>query len=573
MKKIIFFFLLLTTYYLLLALPVRASDFDTTSETFYYLDNPPVVKTVHKIIIKNITPTVYLKSYSLVFSEAQIEGVNCLSDNSPTPCVRYTENGRTHIRVDFNNVVTGQNATRHLEITYLNNSLAKLEGNTTDIFLPSQAEDVFSQNFVYLYVNKKLGGPIYFSQKANTISENNTYRIYSYKEEDLGRGVWGSFGDTQYYNFTLGYQINGTPHSIALPPDTAYQRIYLNDISPQPKNVTVDVDGNWMATFDRHVTQVKVVGQVQVFPKPRLDFTPIPPSQNPSTSANPYWTITNPKLLEIAKSLKSPSDINRYIVDLLSYDKDKINQEKIQRLGADTAFLSPTSAVCSEYTDLFIGLAKLQNLPVAEVNGYAMNNDLDLEPTLLGKNILHAWPQYWDGNWKQIDPTWEDTSGRDYFKSFDLKHITFVIHGTNPSYPYPPDSYQVVFGKPFTDEAPRVKMRSHVGWSIIPFGLNLEISLTNSGRLSINNEVVTTSFSDTKQKITFLPPYGTQSASFYVSPRSMLNLAQKNASINMAGTKYEISNMKTQVIYIFLITFFVPIIVILALLLWLKRKK
>ena len=551
----------------------RANDFETTAETFYYLDNPPTTKTVHKITIKNTNPTVYLTSYSLIFSEAEIDNVNCLSNSTSVPCVRYTENERTHIKVDFNDIVAGKNAVRHLEISYQNLSLAKMEGNTTDIFLPSQAKDDNSQNTIYLNVNKKLGALIYFSQKADSVSENGNYQIFRFRGDNLPKGVWASFGNTQYYNFSLGYRLSGNPRSLALPPDTAYQKIYLENVSPAPKSVAVDADGNWIATFERNVTQVKVVGQIQVFPKPRLGFSPVSPQKEPSPATNRYWSITNPKLLDIAKNLKTPQDINRYVVDLLSYDKNKINQDQILRLGADVAFLSPASAVCSEYTDLFVALAKLHNLPVAEVNGYAVNNDLDLEPTLLGKNILHAWPQYWDGaTWKQVDPTWEDTGGRDYFKSFDLKHVTFVIHRTDPVYPYPPDTYQVVFGKPFGDTPAEIKTKTGVGWSIFPLGLNLEIDLTNRGRTSLENESVKVSFSETEKNIVFLPPYGTYKTSFYVSPKAMINLTQKNPTVNVAGVKHDIIGIKTQVIYIFLITFFAPIIVILGLLLFLRHK-
>lgn len=573
MKKIIGLFLALYALgYLLFPSVIKAADFQTTSETFYYLDNPPTTKIVHKIVIKNTNPTVYLTSYSLVFSEAEINNVNCLSDNNSIPCVRYSENERTYIKMNFNDVVAGKNATRHLEVSYTNLSLAKIEGNTTDIFLPSQTAEDNAQNTIYLNVNKKLGDPIYFSQAAESILSNDTYQIYRFSGDNLPTGVWASFGNTQYYNFNLGYKLTNTQKSLALPPDTAYQKIYLKEVNPQPKNVTVDADGNWIATFDRGVINVSVIGQVQVFPKPRLGFTPIPP-KNLSTVTNRYWSITNPQLLATSQKLKTPQDINRFVVDLLTYDKNKVNQEKIERMGAELAFANPTAAVCSEYTDLFIALARLQNLPVAEVNGFAVNNDQDLEPTLIGKNILHAWPQYWDGvTWKQVDPTWEDTGGRDYFRSFDLKHVAFVIHGTDPVYPYPPDTYQVVFGKPFTDDAIEVRVKTKVSWSIFPLGINLEINLTNLGHTSLVNKTIKPSFTNATKELEFLPPFANYKTSFYVSPQAMVNLTQKTASLWVADHKYEITSISRQVVFIFLITLFVPIIVILGLLLLFKHR-
>ena len=268
----------------------RANDFETTAETFYYLDNPPTTKTVHKITIKNTNPTVYLTSYSLIFSEAEIDNVNCLSNSTSVPCVRYTENERTHIKVDFNDIVAGKNAVRHLEISYQNLSLAKMEGNTTDIFLPSQAKDDNSQNTIYLNVNKKLGALIYFSQKADSVSENGNYQIFRFRGDNLPKGVWASFGNPQYYNFSLGYRLSGNPRSLALPPDTAYQKIYLESILPAPKSVAVDADGNWLAESygeRKLVKEVKAAGIKAVVISLNPDYSD--PAIRSRIKNNPSW--------------------------------------------------------------------------------------------------------------------------------------------------------------------------------------------------------------------------------------------------------------------------------------------
>ena len=52
----------------------------------------------------------------------------------------------------------------------------------------------------------------------------------------------------------------------------------------------------------------------------------------------------------------------------------------------------------------------------------------------------------------------------------------------------------------------------------------------------------------------------------------MVNLTQKTASLDIAGTKYDIVGIQKRVVYILLITFFVPIILVLGLLLLLRHK-
>lgn len=80
------------------------------------------------------------------------------------------------------------------------------------------------------------------------------------------------------------------------------------------------------------------------------------------------------------------------------------------------------------------------------MQGYGFSNDQDLRPLSVNSDILHSWPEYYDNAtqlWKEIDPTWESTSGIDYFDSLDLNHIVFAIHGKKSDYPFPAGSYKL----------------------------------------------------------------------------------------------------------------------------------
>ena len=88
-----------------------------------------------------------------------------------------------------------------------------------------------------------------------------------------------------------------------------------------------------------------------------------------------------------------------------------------------------------EFTDLFIAIAREKGIYSREIQGYGFSLDQKLQPLSLSSDILHAWPEYYDTkteSWIAVDPTWENTSGINYFSSFDLNHIVFVIHGKKP---------------------------------------------------------------------------------------------------------------------------------------------
>ena len=68
-----------------------------------------------------------------------------------------------------------------------------------------------------------------------------------------------AFGDQQLYRFELHYHLKN-PHfssaitEIALPPDIPrFQQIFFTKISPQPLEIKVDADGNYLA-------QIKIGG-------------------------------------------------------------------------------------------------------------------------------------------------------------------------------------------------------------------------------------------------------------------------------------------------------------------------
>ena len=126
-----------------------------------------------------------------------------------------------------------------------------------------------------------------------------------------------------------------------------------------------------------------------------------------------YWEITNKKIADKAKELKTPHDVYKFVADTLKYDYSRVDLEK-PRLGALQTLENPSSAVCLEFTDLFIALARSAGIPAREVDGYAYTQNSKDRPVSLVKDILHAWPEYYDFDketWIMIDPTWANTTG------------------------------------------------------------------------------------------------------------------------------------------------------------------
>ena len=112
------------------------------------------------------------------------------------------------------------------------------------------------------------------------------------KEDLLKAGIIAAFGDFQVFSFDLNYHLEN-PYvdkkgktSIALVPDTAYQKVYYSKILPSPSSVVLDSDGNWMATYylkPGEKKDIQVSGNAQIFATPQVLYT----SPNPVTL--PYY--------------------------------------------------------------------------------------------------------------------------------------------------------------------------------------------------------------------------------------------------------------------------------------------
>jgi len=92
-------------------------------------------------------------------------------------------------------------------------------------------------------------------------------------------------------------------------------------------------------------------------------------------------------------------------------------------------------------------LSRAADIPAREIDGYAYTQNSRERPISLEKDVLHAWPEYYDkneGTWVMVDPTWENTTGGvDYFHTFDFDHVAFVIKGKDPEYPVPAGGYKL----------------------------------------------------------------------------------------------------------------------------------
>jgi len=372
-------------------------------------------------------------------------------DTQVNPKVTKNEKG-TRIGIDFVKKVVGSASKHNFSISFDTSEITQNSGNIWEVNIPGIDSQSPADTFnVRLNFPTSLGTLAYIKPKIGHLNIIGNSILFT-KEDLGGLGLSISFGDYQAYDFTLKYHLENnnlfpTRQSIALPPDTNYQEVRIDDISPTPLNVQKDYDGNYLAKYSLSPGKkidVTVKGSVKILLKPKPQYLSSDQRMK-YLQQRPYWQSDDPKIKELAEKLKTPRSIYDYVSKNLSYDFSRVKDNQ-QRLGAINVLQNPSSAVCLEFTDLFIALSRAAGIPAREVNGFAYTQNSKERPLSLVKDILHAWPQYYDEeqkSWVMVDPTWANTTGGlDYFDTLDFDHVAFVIQGLDSQYPIPAGGYK-----------------------------------------------------------------------------------------------------------------------------------
>jgi transglutaminase-like putative cysteine protease len=432
-------------------LPARVyadENFDISTNSIYGVSENGLTTVTQTVRIRNKTEFIYTPSYTVTTGINDITNLRIYNNSGVIPHKIENASRGKSIEITFPERVVGFGRVNEFTISFDTNLIARKKGNIWEVSIPGLIRpESFAEYNVTLNIPQSFDAPSVVKPNRSLPRRGP----YTFSKGEIGTsGILILFGKSQYYALSLSYHIENTrivpvKTEIALPPDTLYQDIRIKSITPEPDDVYEDNDGNWLAVYSlapRERKTIKAEIIARVFAAPKFELTQ--PSGN--LSASKYWEVDDPEIKKIAKELKTPENIYNFVVEKLSYNYDKVDL-KNQRVGARRALKNPEFAVCLEFTDLFVTLARAAGIRARSVEGYAHTQDPKLRPLSLVQDVLHSWPEYYDEErkaWVMIDPTWADTTGgMDYFNSLDFDHIAFVVKGRDSSYPVPAGGYKL----------------------------------------------------------------------------------------------------------------------------------
>ncbi len=497
MKKILSLFLFLI-FLIFPKASYAADNFATSYNVTYQVQENENTKVTFDISLKNLSTNFYASSYRIQLGYKDIENASA-KDSGGQILVNKTKNNKgIELSMEFNNKAVGINKVQNFSVSFETKEISKKFGNIWEVNIPGIDKQNAYQSFnTTVNVPPSFGKPTII--KPSTTDAQISTNSIKFSKKDLGNsGVSIAYGENQIYKFDLTYHLrNGNLYpvvtEIAIPSNNNYQEIKITDMNPKPLDVYIDRDGNWLAKYrllpsEDYNVIVKGEGKINYIPKKEaLNEN----QKNNYLKPQKYWEVNDPEVKKLAKELKTPEAIYKYVVSNLTYDSERVKETQ-ERAGASGVLANKKSAVCLEFTDLFVALSRAAGIPARAVEGYANTSNSAKRPLSLLKDVLHSWPEYYDfkrGAWIMIDPTWENTTeGIDYFNTFDFDHFAFVIKGSDSEYPIPAGGYKIAGQKSTQDVL--VETKSNFEKVLPSLSISTNFSEKYLGGLPIKGEIV-----------------------------------------------------------------------------------
>ncbi len=453
LKKLLYLFII----FIIFIYPkfTYAQEFKSDYKVEYYLNNNEKnldtnVRFTIKII--NLKSDVYVNKFSLAFPKSfSISNLNARDDNGEITPKLETDEQKSKIELEFLNPKTGAGTENTFYLTFDQHNLFRINGNVWEVILPTIGGDENEKYQIIVHLPQTNPKKISIAKPKPDLITDNTI----YWNNPQTKTIYAVFGEAQLYKLKLTYNLynpglTSAYTDVAFPPDTLYQKVVINSIQPQPDSIYIDEDGNFMGRYTLKPKEKKSIvfdAIAEISVNPRSEVQPLIKNRIENQrkyllAESKFWKL---ETLTPFADLKSPKDVYYYATQKLNYNYQRVTKD-IKRLGAAVALRNPNQAVCTEFSDVFIAIAREKGILAREIQGYGFSQDPQLRPLSLVADVLHSWPEYYDSQsnlWVPVDPTWENTSGIDYFNSFDINHIVFSIHGKRPDYPYPAGMYKL----------------------------------------------------------------------------------------------------------------------------------
>ena len=413
-----------------------AKSFSSTQDITFSIDDKGTASVIQKVNLKNLAGGCRVPEYILRFNTQKIKNVFGKDSLGELIINVGEDKSITTISARLNDEVEKKDKSVDFELHYTIEELAAKEGLIWSLVAPkiTTGEKITAYSLKIL-VPVSFGKVFsIFPAPANiTYSSNQTILDFG-KDQSPQQYIFANFGNWQEIPFRFKVPIKkwglfGQRVSVSLPPDTERQQLLIKNIKPAPEKTILDKNGNYLADYKatgKGFSQVEVEGKVRVVGEGKKFLPPLVFSKSDLDSfkgSSRYIQSQDRLIQEKAKELKTAESIYNFVVGYLHYDAVAFSAGKADRKGAAELLRKQKPATNLDFVDLFVALARAAGIPAREVFGFVISGSPVSQPVFVGSPLntkkMHVWAQIYDyqkGFWFDVDPTWANTTGVDYYK-------------------------------------------------------------------------------------------------------------------------------------------------------------
>lgn len=438
MKKLFIFFLvtIFGALNLIMAVDVRAADYAQVSLSYIAHINEGGIASIHyDFTITNATKTHYIESYSIVLPFTHMDNLYVAENNTPTRVKRSVNGLETTLQVTFKKELIGQGDSTKISIEFLTSELVSQDIHKV-LFIKGVDTSSVTIEDARISIDKGFGGISFHSLPDDRVREEEDLYILSPRKNDLNRGITIEFEDEFIYHFVMDYHLENTSEeektfSMAVPPQTQGQNVYLTDETNQPDFAAQDRDGNILAYYQLGTGEQKEVlmeGYIEITHKG--DISPLPDETNrePLTT----FPVDHEKVNEIREDAirrhNPPAENARNIHNYLVTHFDPVFESTLKDYERGKNFDSD-ALTSMDYTDLFTQAARAEGIQTRMVLGVVVNQT----QYNIQKNQTHTWIEIYDSTlgWVPFDPFWEDVIKIPQDGRVSSNHVILSIANNN----------------------------------------------------------------------------------------------------------------------------------------------
>lgn len=404
----------------------------------------------YNISIEKVDSQDYIKSYVVRLDFADITDLVVLENGQSAEFLKTIKSDSTWIEFVLMKELIFVNDKSTLELSFKTRTFINENGLLKYAYVaPLNLEEEFISVSYILKVPFEFGEVDYISHEANPYEDaENQQTVYEFIQETTPLGFYISFGKKQQINFKLNYtlvnsSIGEKKVDITLFPESAFQQVFYTNISSDPQRVYRDLDGNYIAEFLMNPSETRTVvieGFIQISNTPSYSekFVLDDKELEEYLKDDEYLDLKTNKAAQVLDTVFGGQDldkqqkilkINDFVINHLTYSTAKLADTNYERETFSNLLANGGEAICIDYADLFVGLARSADIPSRIVTGYIFDkNGLELR-----SNLLHAWVEYYDdGEWIGLDPTWQDTTnGYNYMDNLGINRVVLAYYGVS----------------------------------------------------------------------------------------------------------------------------------------------